>query len=79
MWDEGRFMEAMEAQQLLSAADWVLTKTAIPGTKSALQNYYGYGGYPRRPLGRLSREQIEGLKDGIGEAMEMERNLPDDI
>lgn len=34
MWDEGRFMEAMEAQQLLSAADWVLTKTAIPGTRA---------------------------------------------
>ncbi|KAA8646299.1 hypothetical protein EYZ11_004413 [Aspergillus tanneri] len=77
LWSAGRFVEAMEAQRLLSAADWVLTKTAIPGTKSAIQTYYGYGGYPRRPLGRLSEEQTQAVADGIQEAMEREKTLPD--
>lgn len=77
LWSAGRLAEAMELQKLLSAADWVLTKSAIPGTKSAIQTYYGYGGYPRRPLGRLGEVQAQNVADGIKEAMEVERTLPD--
>ncbi|KAL4954491.1 hypothetical protein BDW69DRAFT_205175 [Aspergillus filifer] len=77
LWEQGKFTEAMEAQGLLSQADWVLTKAAIPGTKSAIQSYYGYGGYPRRPLARLSEGQIKAVADGIKEAMEVELSLPD--
>ncbi|BCR85722.1 dihydrodipicolinate synthase family protein [Aspergillus chevalieri] len=77
LWSQGRLSEAVEAQGLLSQAEWVLTKTAIPGTKSALQSYYGYGGFARRPLGRLSDEQVKAVEDGIREAMEVERSLPD--
>ncbi|KAL3479262.1 hypothetical protein BJX99DRAFT_222788 [Aspergillus californicus] len=77
LWSEGRFTEAMEAQSLLSQADWVLTKAAIPGTKGAIQSYYGYGGFPRRPLGRLSEAQTKAVADGIKQAMEVELTLPD--
>ena len=77
LWSEGRITEAIELQKLLSAADWVLTKTAIPGTKSAIQTYYGYGGYPRRPLARFSEAQAKDVADKIKEAMELERTLPD--
>ncbi|KAJ5818473.1 Aldolase-type TIM barrel [Penicillium riverlandense] len=77
LWSQGKLAEAMEAQQQLSAADWVLTKAAIPGTKSAIQSYYGYGGFPRRPLGRLSEAQAQAIADQIKDAMEVERSLPD--
>ncbi|PYH33506.1 dihydrodipicolinate synthase family protein [Aspergillus neoniger CBS 115656] len=77
LWSAGRFTEAMEAQELLSKADWVLTKAAIPGTKSAIQSYYGYGGFPRRPLARLSAEQAEAVAEKIKDAMEVEKSLPD--
>jgi L-threo-3-deoxy-hexylosonate aldolase len=77
LWGAGRLAEAMELQKLLSAADWVLTKTSIPGTKSALQTYYGYGGYPRRPLGRPTEVEARAVADGIKDAMELERKLPD--
>lgn len=77
LWSEGKFAEAMEAQQQLSAADWVLTKAAIPGTKSAIQSYYGYGGYPRRPLARLSEAQAKEVADKIKVAMDVELSLPD--
>jgi len=50
-------------------------KAAIPGTKSAIQSYYGYGGYPRRPLKRLSKEQTKAVADGIKEVMEVEKSL----
>ncbi|KAL4906251.1 hypothetical protein BDW74DRAFT_190247 [Aspergillus multicolor] len=77
LWSEGKITEAIEAQSLLSQADWVLTKAAIPGTKSAIQSYYGYGGYPRRPLGRLSDAQAKDVADKIKEALDVELSLPD--
>lgn len=77
LWGAGRFAEAMEVQQLLSTADWLLTKTAIPGTKAAIQSYYSYGGYPRRPLKRPSEAQAQAVAEGIKEAMEMEGALND--
>lgn len=77
LWSAGQLAEAMELQKLLSDADWVLTKTAIPGTKSALQSYYGYGGYPRRPLARMTQSQTQEVAEKIRKAMELERTLPD--
>ncbi|KAI5288096.1 4-hydroxy-2-oxoglutarate aldolase, mitochondrial [Ascosphaera acerosa] len=77
LWEEGKIVEAIETQKLLSAADWVLTKAAIPGTKSAIESYYGYGGYPRRPLRRLEQEQVDYIKDAIAEAMKVELALED--
>ncbi|KAF2456813.1 hypothetical protein BDY21DRAFT_286860 [Lineolata rhizophorae] len=76
LWAEGKYNEAMEMQKTLSKGDWVLTKAAIPGTKSAIQSYYGYGGYPRRPLKRLSKEQAVAIKEGVREVMELEMSLP---
>lgn len=77
LWNEGRLDEAIQVQGLLSDADWVLTKYGVAGTKSALQSLYGYGGYARRPLGRLSKEQEKAIVDGTKDAMELERKLPD--
>ncbi|CAG7917510.1 unnamed protein product [Penicillium olsonii] len=77
LWSEGRLTEAIEAQQQLSAADWVLTKAAIPGTKGAIQSYYGYGGFPRRPLSRLTDAQYQTIADKIKPAMDVEATLPD--
>jgi L-threo-3-deoxy-hexylosonate aldolase len=75
LWNEGKLKEAFEMQKILSKGDWVLTKAAIPGTKSAIQSYYGYGGYPRRPLKRLSNEAAAAVKEGIKEVMELEMSL----
>ncbi|KAF2668409.1 aldolase [Microthyrium microscopicum] len=75
LWAEGKYDEAIAMQKVLSKGDWVLTKAAIPGTKSAIQSYYGYGGYPRSPLKRLSDEQVKHVKDGIAEVMALENSL----
>ncbi|KAF1360764.1 dihydrodipicolinate synthetase-like protein [Lizonia empirigonia] len=72
---EGKLEEAFELQKKLSKGDWVLTKAAIPGTKSAIQSYFGYGGYPRRPLKRLSKEKTDAVAEGIKEIMEIEMSL----
>jgi len=75
LWAEGKKEKAIELQKLLSKGDWVLTKAAIPGTKSALQQYFGYGGFPRRPLQRLSEEKTRELGEKIREIMKIESSL----
>lgn len=77
LWSSGRLAEAVELQKVLSAGDWVLTKSAIPGTKSAIQSFYGYGGYPRRPLRRLSEASAKAIVDELKEVMDVEFSLPD--
>ncbi len=78
VWDlytQGKREEAFELQKTLSKCDWVLTKAAIAGTKSAIQSYFGYGGYPRRPLKRLDEVRTTSIKDGIAEVMKIEKSL----
>ncbi|KAF1350896.1 hypothetical protein BDV97DRAFT_350604 [Delphinella strobiligena] len=75
LWREGMYDEAMELQKILSKGDWVLTKAAIPGTKAAIEMEYGYGGFPRKPLQRLSEEGRQKVKQGIAEAMRIEKSL----
>ncbi|KAG4222501.1 hypothetical protein PC116_g29025 [Phytophthora cactorum] len=72
---EGKIDEAIKLQKVLSRGDWFLTKAAIAGTKQAIQSYYGYGGYPRRPLKRLEKVRIESIAEGIREVMEVEKSL----
>ncbi|KAI1645087.1 aldolase [Daldinia loculata] len=72
---EGKIDEAIALQKVLSRGDWFLTKAAIAGTKQAIQTYFGYGGYPRRPLKRLEKARIESIAEGIREAMEVEKSL----
>ncbi|KAJ3377056.1 hypothetical protein HDU84_009117 [Entophlyctis sp. JEL0112] len=72
LYTEGKVEEAIALQRVLSKGDWVLTKAAIAGTKSALQSYFGYGGYPRRPLPRLDDAGVAAIKDGIAEKVQFD-------
>ncbi|WYZ38837.1 hypothetical protein EsH8_III_000751 [Colletotrichum jinshuiense] len=78
VWDlysQGKRDEAIELQKKLSRGDWFLTKAAIAGTKGAIQSYYGYGGFPRRPLRRLEKARTSSIEEGIREVMEIENSL----
>ncbi|KAI2608273.1 aldolase [Hypoxylon fragiforme] len=75
LYAEGKTEEAIALQKKLSRADWLLTKAAIAGTKQAIQSYFGYGGYPRRPLKRLEQAKVESIAEGIREVMEIEKSL----
>lgn len=75
LYTEGKKEEAFALQKVLSKGDWVLTKAAIAGTKSAIQSYFGYGGYPRRPLKRLDEVRTNSIKEGIEEVMKVEKSL----
>jgi L-threo-3-deoxy-hexylosonate aldolase len=72
---EGRLEDAFALQKVLSIGDWFLTKSTIPGTKSAIQTYFGYGGFPRRPIQKLSEEKTKMIEKGIAEMMKLEESL----
>ncbi|KAH7120242.1 hypothetical protein B0J13DRAFT_567661 [Dactylonectria estremocensis] len=74
---EGKREEAKRAQQQLAKADWELTKRAIPGFKTILGNWNGYGGIPRGPMAPLSEEEKEKLIRDISWMMEVEEKLED--
>lgn len=73
----GRLDEAKRAQQQLAEADWSLTKRAIPGFKSILDRYHGYGGIPRQPVNKLSEEDAVALCQEINWMMDIEGGLED--
>lgn len=75
LWTEGQYEKAIEMQKVLSTGDWPLTKTAIAGTKYAIEKEYGYGGVPRKPLQQLTEEQKKYVSDGVEEALKLERSL----
>ncbi|KAK0616006.1 hypothetical protein B0T17DRAFT_619581 [Bombardia bombarda] len=75
LYAEGKTEEAIALQKILSKGDWVLTKAAIAGTKQAIQSYFGYGGFPRRPLKRLDKARVAAIEEGVKEVMEVEKSL----
>lgn len=75
LYAEGKRDEAEALQKILSKGDWPLTKAAIAGTKQAIQTYFGYGGYPRRPLKRLDEARLKAIQEGTREVMEVEKSL----
>ncbi|KAK6424673.1 L-threo-3-deoxy-hexylosonate aldolase [Oleoguttula sp. CCFEE 5521] len=75
LWSEGKYEEAIKLQKVLSKADWVLTKSAIAGTKAAIEGAYGYGGVPRRPLQSMNEEAKANIMQGIAEGLKLEKEL----
>ncbi len=75
LYAQGKTAEAIALQKVLSRGDWVLTKAAIAGTKQAIQSYFGYGGFPRRPLKRLDAARVAAIEEGIREVMQVEKSL----
>jgi len=74
---QGNLKECFALQKKLSKGDWVLTKAAIAGTKSAIQSNFGYGGHPRRPLKKLDQVGVQRIHDGVSELIALERGIPD--
>ncbi|PNS20104.1 L-threo-3-deoxy-hexylosonate aldolase [Sphaceloma murrayae] len=75
LWRDGKWEEAIKLNEVLAKADWILTRTAIPGTKAAIEIAYGYGGVPRRPLRPLSAEKRKELEGLVKEYLKTEQSL----
>jgi L-threo-3-deoxy-hexylosonate aldolase len=75
LWAEGKYEDSMLLQKVLSKGDWTLTKGGVPGTKQAIQLFYGYGGYARKPLRRLVPAEVKAISEKLTEIMKLERSL----
>ena len=75
LFKEGQLAKAREAQAIVARGDGAAIKGGIAGTKSALETYYGYGGYPRRPLPRPDRAEEERYREAFRELIEYEKLL----
>jgi 4-hydroxy-2-oxoglutarate aldolase len=75
LYASGKVAEAQKAQVIVAHGDWGVIKYGITGTKTGLENYFGYGGYPRRPLPRFSKQQIEDCNQALKEVVEFEKSL----
>lgn len=69
--------EATALQAVVAAGDWVAIQTGVVGVKAAMQAYFGYGGFARRPLPRPDDIKMKSIADGMKEMMDVEKALPD--
>ncbi len=75
LYAQGKVMEAKKLQAVVARGDWAAISGGIVGTKSALQMYYGYGGYGRKPLPRPTQQEVEKHASAFKELVELEKCL----
>ncbi|KAK7966415.1 uncharacterized protein PG986_000692 [Apiospora aurea] len=74
-YDEGKIQEAQRLQEVLARGDWAAIQTGLVGTKVAMQEYMGYGGWARKPLPKPEGEERRKIVESFAELMELENKL----
>ena len=72
---QGKLAEAKKLQAVVARGDWAAISGGIVGTKSALETYYGYGGFARKPLPRPTKQEAKKYACDFQELMEVEKSL----
>lgn len=75
LYAQGKVEEAQKIQAIVARGDWGVIAGGVTGTKSALQSYFGYGGYARRPLPKPSPEDVAKYEAMLKEVVELEKTL----
>ncbi|KAI4149313.1 MAG: hypothetical protein L6R39_002525 [Caloplaca ligustica] len=75
LYKQGRLEEAKKLQAVVARGDWAAISGGIVGTKSALETYYGYGGFARKPLPRPNQQEAAKYASGFKELVELEKSL----
>ncbi|KAI9812475.1 MAG: hypothetical protein M1827_004706 [Pycnora praestabilis] len=71
----GNLKEAKKMQAIVARGDWAAITGGIVGTKNALETYFGYGGYARKPLPRPTKEDVATYTQGFKELVALEKSL----
>ncbi|KAK8001613.1 hypothetical protein PG991_013835 [Apiospora marii] len=74
-YDDGNIKEAQRLQEILARGDWAAIQTGLVGTKVAMQEYLGYGGWARKPLPKPEGEERRKIVEDFAELMELEKTL----
>ncbi|EON62130.1 hypothetical protein W97_01349 [Coniosporium apollinis CBS 100218] len=75
LFEAGKLEEARRMQAVVARGDWAAIQGGIIGTKSALETFFGYGGFARKPLPRPSKEEAKKWRDAFEELVELEKSL----
>lgn len=75
LYAEGKVEEAQKVQAIVARGDWGVIAGGITGTKAALESYFGYGGYARRPLPKPSKDDVAKYEAMLKEVVEFENSL----
>ncbi|KAL8721996.1 MAG: hypothetical protein Q9225_001432 [Loekoesia sp. 1 TL-2023] len=75
LYKSGKMEEAKKLQAVVARGDWAAISGGIVGTKSALDTYYGYGGFARKPLPRPNKQDAVKYASGFKELVELENSL----
>ena len=67
--------EAQKLQAIVARGDWAAISNGVVGLKSALETYYGYQGFGRKPLPRPSAEEAQQYAKEFEEVVQLERSL----
>jgi len=74
-YSSGKMDEARKLQDAVARGDWAAITGGIAGTKSALETYFAYGGYARKPLPKPSKQDVAKYAEDFKELMEIENRL----
>lgn len=75
LYKSGKMEEAKKLQAVVARGDWAAISGGIVGTKSALDTYYGYGGFARKPLPRPSKQDAVKYASGFKELVDLEKSF----
>ncbi|OAP63740.1 hypothetical protein AYL99_02967 [Fonsecaea erecta] len=75
LYAQGKVEEAQKLQAIVARGDWGVIAGGISGTKSAMQSYFGYGGYARRPLPKPTKVEVAKWEEMLKEVVELENSL----
>ncbi|MCJ1359884.1 MAG: hypothetical protein MMC33_009887 [Icmadophila ericetorum] len=75
LFEMGELEKARKLQTIVARGDWAAITGGIVGTKSALETYFGYGGFARRPLPTPTPQDAEKYAEGFKEVVELENTL----
>lgn len=73
--NDGKGLEARKLQQIVAKGDWVAIRGGFVAVKVALEQFYGYGGLPRRPCALPVKKDLERMISDFTELMEIEKTL----
>lgn len=73
--EAGKTAEATALQEVIANGDWVAIQTGVVGVKAALQEYFGYGGWARKPLPRPDAAKVAKIAEGMKAMMDVEKSL----
>ena len=75
LYEAGKLAKARRMQEVVARGDWAAISGGIIGTKSALETYFGYGGFGRKPLPRPMKQDEASYAQSFEELVELEKSL----